>query len=66
MSGFQFAFPTGIDRRDDPGTPDHFDVYCGMVDEEPFEVISGSEGLANGKTCVHPADSSRVSTRHKV
>jgi len=31
MSGFQFAFPTGIDRRDDPGTPDHFDVYSGMV-----------------------------------
>jgi predicted GH43/DUF377 family glycosyl hydrolase len=26
------AFPTGIDRRDDLGTPDRFDVYYGMAD----------------------------------
>ena len=26
------VFPTGIDRRDDLGTPDRFDVYYGMVD----------------------------------
>ena len=25
-------FPTGIDRRDDLGTPDRFDVYYGMAD----------------------------------
>ena len=25
-------FPTGIDRRDDLGSPDRFDVYYGMAD----------------------------------
>ena len=25
-------FPTGIDRRDDLGLPDRFDVYYGMAD----------------------------------
>ncbi len=27
------VFPTGIDRRDDLGMPDRFDVYYGMADE---------------------------------
>jgi predicted GH43/DUF377 family glycosyl hydrolase len=27
-----FVFPTGIDRRDDLGAPDRFDVYYGMAD----------------------------------
>lgn len=27
------VFPTGIDRRDDLGTPDRFDVYYGMGDD---------------------------------
>lgn len=27
------VFPTGIDRRDDLGTPDRFDVYYGMADQ---------------------------------
>ena len=26
------VFPTGIDRRDDLGKPDRFDVYYGMAD----------------------------------
>ncbi len=26
------VFPTGIDRRDDLGTPNRFDVYYGMAD----------------------------------
>ena len=26
------VFPAGIGRRDDPGTPDRFDVYYGMAD----------------------------------
>jgi predicted GH43/DUF377 family glycosyl hydrolase len=26
------VFPTGIDRRDDLGAPDRFDVYYGMAD----------------------------------
>jgi predicted GH43/DUF377 family glycosyl hydrolase len=25
-------FPTGIDRRDDLGTPDRLDIYYGMAD----------------------------------
>jgi len=27
------VFPTGIDRRDDIGLPDRFDVYYGMADD---------------------------------
>jgi predicted GH43/DUF377 family glycosyl hydrolase len=27
------VFPTGIDRRDDLGSPDRFDVYYGMADQ---------------------------------
>ena len=27
------VFPTGIDRRDDLGLPDRFDVYYGMADK---------------------------------
>jgi predicted GH43/DUF377 family glycosyl hydrolase len=27
------VFPTAIDRRDDLGTPDRFDVYYGMADD---------------------------------
>ena len=26
------VFPTGVDRRDDLGTPDHIDIYYGMAD----------------------------------
>ena len=26
------VFPTGMDRRDDPGSPDRFDVHYGMAD----------------------------------
>jgi predicted GH43/DUF377 family glycosyl hydrolase len=28
------VFPTGIDRRDDLGNPDRFDVYYGMADDQ--------------------------------
>jgi predicted GH43/DUF377 family glycosyl hydrolase len=27
------VFPTGIDRRDDLGDPDRFDIYYGMADD---------------------------------
>jgi predicted GH43/DUF377 family glycosyl hydrolase len=30
------VFPTGIDRRDDLGTPDRFDVYYGMADNRDW------------------------------
>ena len=44
------VFPTGIDRRDDLGTPDRFDVYYGMADNRigvarldlPEKIISGA------------------------
>jgi predicted GH43/DUF377 family glycosyl hydrolase len=29
----EVVFPTGIDRRDDLGTPDRFDIYYGMADD---------------------------------
>ncbi|MGB6875839.1 MAG: hypothetical protein WBD87_07365 [Candidatus Acidiferrales bacterium] len=31
-TGTDVVFPTGIDRRDDLGAPDRFDVYYGMAD----------------------------------
>jgi predicted GH43/DUF377 family glycosyl hydrolase len=45
------VFPTGIDRRDDLGTPDRFDVYYGMADDRigvarldvPSRLPAGSE-----------------------
>ena len=44
------VFPTGIDRRDDLGTPDRFDVYYGMADsrigvarlELPEQILAGA------------------------
>ena len=32
-TGGNVVFPTGIDRRDDLGSPDRFDVYYGMADD---------------------------------
>jgi predicted GH43/DUF377 family glycosyl hydrolase len=44
------VFPTGIDRRDDLGTPDRFDVYYGMADNRigvarldlPEKILAGA------------------------
>jgi predicted GH43/DUF377 family glycosyl hydrolase len=44
------VFPTGIDRRDDLGTPDRFDIYYGMADNRigvarldlPEQILSGA------------------------
>ena len=44
------VFPTGIDRRDDLGTPDRFDVYYGMADRRigvarldlPEKILAGA------------------------
>ena len=44
------VFPTGIDRRDDLGTPDRFDVYYGMADRRigvarldlPEQILAGA------------------------
>jgi predicted GH43/DUF377 family glycosyl hydrolase len=44
------VFPTGIDRRDDLGTPDRFDVYYGMADSRigvarldlPEQILTGA------------------------
>jgi predicted GH43/DUF377 family glycosyl hydrolase len=50
------VFPTGIDRRDDLGMPDRFDIYYGMADDRigvarldlpealPFEGLAHSPG----------------------
>jgi hypothetical protein len=51
------VFPTGIDRRDDLGAPDRFDVYYGMADnrigaarldipdELPPEAVANAPGV---------------------
>jgi predicted GH43/DUF377 family glycosyl hydrolase len=44
------VFPTGIDRRDDLGSPDRFDVYYGMADNRigvarldlPEQILAGA------------------------
>jgi predicted GH43/DUF377 family glycosyl hydrolase len=44
------VFPTGIDRRDDLGTPDRLDVYYGMADRRigvarldlPEQILAGA------------------------
>jgi predicted GH43/DUF377 family glycosyl hydrolase len=53
------VFPTGIDRRDDIGAPDRFDVYYGMADNRiglarldppdflPEELLDPSAGSGN-------------------
>ena len=41
------VFPTGIDRRDDLGLPDRFDVYYGMADDRiGVARLDGPEMLA--------------------
>lgn len=50
------VFPTGIDRRDDLGTPDRFDVYYGMADSRigvarldlPEDLPSGAPADGDG------------------
>ena len=50
------VFPTGIDRRDDLGTPDRFDVYYGMADNRiGVARLDVPEHLAAGA----PADGDR-------
>jgi len=47
------VFPTGIDRRDDLGQPDRFDVYYGMADNRigvarlDMPDVVPSEGVAD-------------------
>jgi predicted GH43/DUF377 family glycosyl hydrolase len=51
------VFPTGIDRRDDLGMPDRFDVYYGMADSRigvarldlPEHLPPGNGGAAKAK-----------------
>ena len=56
------VFPTGIDRRDDIGLPDRFDVYYGMADDRigvarlDLPDILPQEGVADppgGKEDIH-------------
>ncbi len=50
------VFPTGIDRRDDLGTPDRFDVYYGMADNRiGVARLDLPEHLPAGATADSPA-----------
>jgi predicted GH43/DUF377 family glycosyl hydrolase len=50
------VFPTGIDRRDDLGRPDRFDVYYGMADDRiGVARLDLPEHLPEGTPADHPA-----------
>lgn len=49
------VFPTGIDRRDDLGTPDRFDVYYGMADDRiGVARLDLPDSLPSGGDAAHP------------
>ena len=56
------VFPTGIDRRDDLGSADHFDVYYGMADNRigvarlavPEFLPPGATADSPGQSCSAP------------
>lgn len=49
-------FPTGIDRRDDIGMPDRFDVYYGMADNRiGVARLDVPDCLPSGCVADHPA-----------
>ncbi len=53
------VFPTGIDRRDDLGSPDRFDVYYGMADDRiGVARLDIPEFLPPGSPADRPAQSS--------
>ena len=55
------VFPTGIDRRDDLGSPDRFDVYYGMADNRiGVARLDLPDSLAAGRSR-RPAGSKGVS-----
>ena len=57
------VFPTGIDRRDDLGTPDRFDVYYGMADDRiGVARLEVPEFLPPGA----PADMSQAKGSHPI
>ena len=46
------VFPTGIDRRDDIGSPDRFDIYYGMADSRiGVARLDVPECLPPGRSC---------------
>jgi hypothetical protein len=52
------VFPSGIDRRDDIGMPDRFDIYYGMADNRigvarlDLPEFLPSEGFADSPTAM--------------
>jgi hypothetical protein len=49
------VFPTGIDRSDDLGSPDRFDVYYGMADDRiGVARLDLPEGLSIGALADSP------------
>jgi hypothetical protein len=67
------VFPTGIDRRDDLGKPDRFDVYYGMADSRigaarlnvPEYLATGAPADAPGNTSTSLPSEMAVSLGHK-
>ena len=61
------VFPTAIDRRDDLGMPDRFDIYYGMADNR-IGVAQGLEraGISAGGGTSRPDPSRRVRIRATV
>ncbi len=58
------VFPTGIDRRDDLGLPDRFDVYYGMADDRiGVARLDVPECLSPGALADHPQKRPGLSLR---
>lgn len=57
------VFPTGIDRRDDIGRPDRFDVYYGINDFRigVARLELGADNLARSSTTLRESDASSTS-----
>jgi predicted GH43/DUF377 family glycosyl hydrolase len=50
------VFPTGIDRRDDLGSPDRYDVYYGMADKRIGVARLDLPELLPPEGCAHPPE----------
>ncbi len=60
------VFPTGIDRRDDLGSPERFDVYYGMADDQiGVARLDLPELLPTGGVTVRPRRREPLMTGHQ-
>ena len=58
------VFPTGIDRRDDLGSPDRFDVYYGMADNRIGVGAPGRAGPPAVRKNRRPDGSKGITPEH--